>query len=87
MAPPQEHRQPPDTGHRPVTGVVSDRGLGLIGDGESRSPLTAIPHPGPLDVYSVFPARISLGELADLVAGPAEAISITPRAKYGEGKH
>jgi hypothetical protein len=55
LAPPQEHRQPPGTGHRPVTGVVSAYGLGAIGDGESRSPLTAIPHTGPLDVYSVVP--------------------------------
>lgn len=54
---------------------------------ESRSPFTAIPHPGALDVYRVCPARMWLGDLADLAAGPAEAISITLPPKYGDGKH
>jgi hypothetical protein len=50
--------------------------------------LTAIPHTGPLDVYSVAPGAHFAGRaLADLVAGPAEAIAITPPAKNGDGKH
>jgi hypothetical protein len=55
LATPQEHRQPPGTWPSTVTGVVSGCGLGAIGDGESRSPLTAIPHTGPLDIYRVVP--------------------------------
>jgi hypothetical protein len=75
-----------------VTGFASGYGFGAIlsqnaqlsfllahGDGDSPSPLTTIPHIGPLEVCTVVPGAYVAGcAMADPVAGPVGAIAITP---------
>jgi hypothetical protein len=58
------------------------------GDGHSRSPLTTISHTGPLDVWTVVPgAHVAGCALADPVAGPPDAIALTPSVRAATGKH